>query len=108
MDEDGYLIIWGIINKNTICHTKNVNNWDCINLIVNRTINMQLIDPDISNMECTDILIDKIDGNHIYVATKHGYVIHSLMNNNAVAYPKKYLPSTYTLNNNLFIGRSVM
>lgn len=86
LDETGVLILWSVIVK-----TDNKHQSKCLSLIQNSKVILSEINQNLKDIQCTDMTINLLDFNHIFISTNYGYVLHYLMSGTKPI-PKKYMP----------------
>nr|XP_022905829.1 WD repeat-containing protein 60 [Onthophagus taurus] len=86
LDEDGLLKIWSMIKLNNSNYT--------LSLHINSTIDFKDLYKNLNNLQCTDMCVNKLDPNQIFVSTNYGNILHFITTG------KKTHPKFYTDNNN--------
>ncbi|KAI4458105.1 wd repeat domain 60 [Holotrichia oblita] len=83
LDEDGYFIVWTVIMLQTILKKH-------ISLQQSLKCSFKQLYPHLSELQCTNMAVNQLDVNHIFVSTNYEQILHIVTTTGTKANPTKY------------------
>ncbi|CAH2016435.1 unnamed protein product [Acanthoscelides obtectus] len=77
LDEDGDIILWRVVVKQSTYSSKSPGA-DCKEVVLVKSTHVLLrsMYPDISDLVCTDFVLDTSNNNYAFISTNYGFIIH--------------------------------
>ncbi|KAG5884684.1 hypothetical protein JTB14_000381 [Gonioctena quinquepunctata] len=91
LDESGEIILWTVIVKSMGINNEFVT--DEVVLVINATVSLRTVHPNLIDLQCTDFVLSDINTNFAFISTNYGFIIHHLVKGGR-SNVKKFLPDT--------------
>ncbi|VEN54934.1 unnamed protein product [Callosobruchus maculatus] len=75
LDEDGEIILWGVVVKQNSSKTFESDSKEVM-LVKNSCISLKTMHPDFRDLVCTDLVLDISNNDYAYVSTNYGFILH--------------------------------
>nr|CAH7734448.1 unnamed protein product [Callosobruchus chinensis] len=78
LDEDGEIILWGVVVKQNSAKTFESDSKE-VTLVKNSCLSLKTVHPDFHDLVCTDLVLDISNNNYAYISTNYGFILHYLI-----------------------------